>query len=149
MLFRTHIVIALFVSLFFLSHVTHSISFIPLVIAATILPDIDSAFSKIGKGRLGRLVQLFTKHRGLLHSFTFCLIVTLFFAFYLPVLALPFFLGYALHLLLDSVTTEGIRPFWPFKKGTHGKIPVGGAVEEALCMTFIVIDLVFIISFFF
>ncbi len=148
MLFRTHLAIALFVALFFLSHVTHKLTFIPLVLAATLLPDIDSAFSKIGRGKVGQVVQLFTKHRGLLHSFTFCIIVTLFFAFYLPVFALPFFLGYALHLLLDSVTSEGIRPFWPFKNVAQGKLPVGGAIEEALCMAFIVIGVVFIVSFF-
>lgn len=147
-MFKTHMVIALFVALFFLGEVTHKLSFIPLVLFASALPDIDSAFSTLGKHRVAKLVQLFTRHRGLLHSFTFLIAVTVLLTLYVPVIALPFFLGYALHLLLDAVTIEGIKPFWPLQSVSRGKLPVGGAVEEALFMGFIVVDLAFIVSFF-
>ncbi|MEK6898827.1 MAG: metal-dependent hydrolase [Nanoarchaeota archaeon] len=148
MLFKTHLVIGFFVALFFLPNVVHKFLFIPMVLIATILPDIYSAFSKAGNNYVGRAVQIFTKHRGLLHSFTFCFALTLLLVFYLPTFALPLFLGYATHLLLDSVTKEGIRPFWPLKKTSQGKLPVGGAVEEAIFMSFVVIDLIFLLSFF-
>lgn len=148
MLFKTHLAIAGFAALFFLPQVEYKLSFIPLVLIATALPDIDSGFSKLGKKKVFRLLQFFTKHRGLLHSFTFCLVLTLLLALYIPVVALPFFIGYALHLLLDALTVEGIRPFWPFGISTNGKIGVGGPIEEALFVCFLVVDLIFLISFF-
>lgn len=148
MLFKTHLAIGFFVALFFLPNVAHKFSFIPLLLIATSLPDIDSAFSTFGRKPIARVVQLFTRHRGLLHSFTFCIVLTALFVLYLPVVALPFFIGYALHLLLDAFTVEGIKPFWPLGFVSKGSIPVGGAVEQALLMCFIVIDVIFLISFF-
>ena len=67
---------------------------------------------------------------------------------YLPVLALPFFLGYAMHLLTDSFTVEGIRPFWPFKSVSKGMLRVGGSIEQAIFIGFCIVDLVLLVSLF-
>lgn len=54
------------------------------------------------------------------------LVITLFFALFFPVISLPFFLGYSLHLFADSFTIQGIKPFYPIKKVSSWKIKTGG-----------------------
>ena len=143
MLGKTHLVIALFATIIFLPHVSHKWIFIPIVLLATMLPDIDSGFSSLGKKPIFRPLQMLTRHRGLFHSFTFCILVTLVLAMYWPVFAFPFFLGYGLHLLADSWTVEGIKPFWPLKLVSRGNVKVGGTIEETLFLVFILLDILF------
>ena len=113
MLIRTHVAIAVFFLLLFLPSVSNKIVFSAMVLAATFLPDLDSAFSTIGKFKVSKIMQLFIKHRGILHSFTFCVVVSIAIAFFIPVVALGFFLGYSLHLLGDSFSIDGVRFFGP------------------------------------
>mgnify|MGYP001574918112 FL=1 len=148
MLFKTHVVVAIFVMLLFLPNISREFIFIPTLLISTILPDIDSAFSTLGKSKGFRPLQMFTKHRGFLHSFTFCIIVSLTLTFFFPVLALPFFLGYSVHLSLDSLTIEGIQPFWPNKKTLSWRIRTSGMTETTLFFTFTLADAALIILFF-
>ena len=111
---------------------------------ASIVPDIDSRFSKIGKKKTFRILQFFVKHRGIIHSFTFLLIVLLIFWFVYPIIILPFFLGYASHLLIDGFTRQGIRPFYPLKFRVHGVIRTGEIFEIFVFVLFLVGDLVLI-----
>lgn len=144
MLFRTHVAIGLFAILFFLPHVTHPIIFTCVALFSTMLPDIDSGFSRLGHHKMLKPLQLLTRHRGFFHSFTFCLAVSLLLALYLPVFALPFFLGYQIHLFLDSLTPDGIKPFWPFSPRSSGMIRVGGPVEHTLFFGFVIADIAFL-----
>jgi inner membrane protein len=148
MLAKTHFVIGLAISLYFLSHVNHKLIFIPVVLLATFLPDIDSGFSSLGRRWPLRGVQMFTDHRGIMHSYTVCVVISLIFAFFLPVVALPFFLGYSFHLLADSFTSNGIKPFWPLKYVSKGLVRTGGSVEQAIFYTFIIINVVLLIGLF-
>lgn len=149
MLFKTHIVFTLFSVLFLIDHVHYKFAFVVVALVAGVLPDIDSGFSTLGKHRLFRPVQLFTRHRGIIHSFTLCILVTLALAAYFPIYSLPFFLGYSLHLFADCFTVEGIRPFWPFKFESKGPLRVGSALEEVLFIGFCIVDVVLVASFFF
>ena len=148
MLMRTHLAIGLFAMIFFLPHVNNKLIFIPAVLIASILPDIDSHFSHIGRSKAMRPLQVFTEHRGMFHSFTFAIIISAIFAFYLPVLAFGFFLGYGLHLLADSWSVEGIRPFWPSHASTHGRVRVGGFMEETIFIVFVILDVIFLVLLF-
>ena len=141
MLIRTHLAIAIFFILLFLNSVEHQMVFVIVTLIATFIPDIDSRFSKLGRKKLARILQFFTKHRGIIHSFTFLILITLGFALFLPIVALPFFLGYSLHLLADSFTLDGIDPFYPWKKKTKGFITTGGKVEVMILVLFILGDL--------
>jgi inner membrane protein len=145
MLTKTHLAIGFFASLLLLDRITYGITFIIVVLFSSILPDLDTAFSVIGKKTIFRPIQFFTKHRGFFHSFTFCLAVSLFFAWYFPILALPFFLGYGLHLFADAFTVDGIRPFWPFKKSSSGMLRVGSAFEDVLFIGFCIADGVLVV----
>ncbi len=144
MLWKTHFAIGIFAVIFFFPHINNKLIFVLVVLLASILPDIDSRFSKIGKMAISKPVQVLTKHRGIFHSFTFCIVISFIFAFYVPVLAFPFFLGYALHLLADSWTPDGIRPFWPAKKELRGGVKVGGVIEESVFIIFVILDIIFL-----
>ncbi len=147
MLTKTHIAIGIFAALILVEKVNFPIVFMAVTLIASVLPDIDSAFSSVGRKGIFRVVQLFTKHRGIFHSFTFCIIIAALLAFYWPVLAFPFFLGYGLHLLADSFTIEGIRPFWPFKLESKGRVRVGGPLEHVLFAGFCIADVALVFAF--
>ena len=141
MMMRTHLVIAIFVMALFLPHISNLFIFIPIVLLATLLPDIDTGFSTLGKRKETQIVRFLVKHRGILHSLTFCILVSLVLAIFLPILALPFFLGYSIHLFADSFSIEGIRPFWPLKISSKWKIRTGGLIETNVFILFLILDL--------
>ena len=122
MLLRTHLAITVLFALLFLPIVEHKVVFVIVALIATYIPDIDSRYSKLGRKKIFRVLQWITKHRGMIHSYTFLLTLTLLLALFIPVLAFGFFLGYGLHLLADSFTLEGVKPFYPYKEKSCGKI---------------------------
>lgn len=149
MLIKTHLVISIFFILLLTGHVTSPVLFVALTLLSTFIPDADSRFSKLGQRKSLRIFQWFVKHRGIMHSFTFCLLFTLFFVLFLPVVALPFFLGYSSHLLADSFTVEGIKPFYPWEKTSSWKIRTGGKTETSVFMLFVLVDLFLLLVMFF
>ena len=144
MIWKTHLAIGLAVALLFLNHVSKPLIFIPVVLFFSLFPDIDSSFSFIGKKIIFRPLQWSVEHRGIIHSYTICIALSLLMAFFYPVLALPFFLGYSFHLFADSFTQQGIKPFWPLKAVSKGSVSTGGKVEKAIFYTFVIVDSVLI-----
>ena len=145
MLIRTHLTISAFFVLLLLPVVEHKLIFSLFVLISSFMPDIDSRFSVAGRPKIARILQFFTKHRGITHSFTFLIFTTLLFVLFFPIIALPFFLGYGLHLLADSFTLAGIKPFYPYRKITKGKIKTGGKSEIIILSFFIIADLLLLI----
>ncbi len=141
MLFKTHLAITLFFILLVIESVESKVVFVIVALIATLIPDVDSGYSKLGQRKTFRLLQFFVKHRGILHSFTFLLLITLFFVLFFPILAFPFFLGYSLHLFVDSFTIQGIKPFYPSHKHVSGKIKTGGRIETSVFTLFVLADL--------
>jgi inner membrane protein len=141
MLIRTHIAIVIFFILFFVPLVENQAVFVLITLVATFLPDIDSRFSKLGQRKIFRPLQFFVKHRDFFHSFTFLFLITLFFALFWPIAALPFFLGYGIHLLADSFTVEGIKPFYPYRKTSSWRVRTGRRLETSLFVFFVLADL--------
>jgi len=145
MLIKTHLVITVFFILLLISAVEHKLIFVVVALLATYIPDIDSRYSTLGRKRINRILQWFTRHRGMIHSFTFLLTITLFLVLFWPIIALGFFLGYGLHLFADSFTVSGIRPFYPYKGKSCGGIKTGGVVEKGIFMFFIVASFVLLV----
>jgi inner membrane protein len=141
MLIRTHLAITGFFILLLISSVEYKLIFMVFALLATYVPDIDSRFSTLGSKKIARVLQFFTKHRGIIHSFTFLLVLTFFIALFFPIASLGFFVGYASHLFADSFTIEGIKPFYPSKAVSKGKVATGGVVEKGILIVFIVLDL--------
>ena len=144
MLIKTHLVIVALFIILLIPFVNNPFLFSVIAFFATILPDIDSKFSSIGKPKINRILQFFSKHRGMFHSLTFCFVVSLFLSFFIPVLAFAFFLGYSVHLFSDSFTKDGIPVFWPLKKHSKGFLVTGGIFEKGLFFGFIAVDLILV-----
>jgi inner membrane protein len=142
MLLKTHMTFAVFLIILFFKHVTSPWIFALMVVVATILPDLDSGFSSFGRHLIFRPLQLLTKHRGIVHSFSFAILASIVLAIFWPVLSLGFFVGYSVHLILDSFTKDGIQPFWPFRIRSSGFITSGGRIEDTLFFTLIILDIV-------
>src|SRR3989344_547716 len=141
MLNKTHLAIGAFFMLFFMHKVVHVWVYFVVFLIATLLPNATSILSLKGFKVLNQAKGL-VKKRGMLHSFTLCFIITFLLAWFLPTAAFPFFLGYGVHLLADSWTVEGIRPFWPLKYESKGKLRRDGSVENTLFYSFIIADVI-------
>jgi inner membrane protein len=148
MLIKTHIAITVFFIFLFLPHVTSKVLFIVVAIIATFIPDIDSGFSTLGRKAVFKPMQFFVRHRSFIHSFTFCLLVSIMLAVFIPQVSSAFFLGYSLHLLADSFTKEGITAFWPYKKTSSGFLRTGGRIETSVFLIFAIVDLLLLVLLF-
>ncbi|HEA46398.1 MAG TPA: metal-dependent hydrolase [Candidatus Pacearchaeota archaeon] len=144
MLWKTHFAIGLAVAIYFSSYVPNPVIFIPVVLIASLLPDVDSGFSFLGRKPVFRPLQWTTNHRGVIHSYTLGILVSFLIALFYPILALPFFIGYSFHLIADSFTVQGIKPFWPLKFVSKGPVKSGGHVDKTVFYVFVVIDVVLI-----
>ncbi|MCX8158921.1 MAG: metal-dependent hydrolase [Candidatus Pacearchaeota archaeon] len=140
MIKRTHLAIAIGLMLYFLPIVNNKLAFVSVILVASLLPDIDTSGSYFGQRWYWRPVQWVTKHRGVLHSMTICIFISLIFALFIPILAFPFFLGYSSHLIGDALTQDGIMPFWPLKKEAKWIFRTGGKREMVLFLIVLGID---------
>jgi len=145
MLLRTHLAFAVLMIVLFVEHVNNKLIFVGMVILATVMPDLDSGFSSWGRHMIFRPLQFFVKHRGIIHSFTFAIVVSIVLAVFWPVGALGFFVGYSVHLICDSFTKDGIQPFWPLRARSSGFIRTGGRVEDSLFLMLVLIDILVIV----
>lgn len=139
---KTHLAITLLAILLFISQLNYQLIFVISALIATLLPDIDSAFSLLGSFKGLRFFQFFVRHRSFLHSLTLCILLSVILTFVFPIASFGFFLGYSLHLLADSFTIEGIQPFWPLKKQSSWRIKTGSAIETSIFVTFVIIDVI-------
>jgi len=142
MLLRTHVMLALLFVIIFFNHVSNKWVFVVMVLVATVVPDLDTGFSSYGRHLIFRPLQFFTKHRGIIHSFTLGVLLSVLIAVFWPMGAFGFFLGYSIHLFADSFTKDGIYPFWPLRWKSRGVLRSGGRVEESLFLGLIVLDVV-------
>ncbi len=151
MIFLTHLLGGVFAVAYFGSFFgvdsSGSAKIVAVAVAAlfSILPDIDMVKSKAGRNLqpFSTLAALFFKHRGFLHSFVFAAAVY-FGVLYLlsPAIATAATIGYASHLILDSLTKEGIMPLSPLSKARiKGFIKTGGIVEKAITAVMLVLIL--------
>ena len=147
MLYRTHLVIGLFVAVLFLPFVSNPLSFLFIVLVGSLFPDIDTAFSKVGRNIPAKIVQIFTTHRGMIHSITLALLISWILSIFFPKLAFGFFVGYSVHLLADSFTKMGITPFWPYSRVARGMIKTNSLTEKGIFFVFVVLDLILILIY--
>jgi inner membrane protein len=147
MLFRTHLAVAVLISIILLFF-NINLFFIIIFLIASLLPDIDHPGSKLGKRF--KFLNMFFQHRGFFHS----LIAMVLFTFLISLinfnLAMAFFLGYILHLLLDSFTKSGIYIFYPFSlKKSKGKLKVGSLAETFIFIILLIIIIAMLIFYIF
>ncbi len=125
-----------------------------LAALASLLPDIDTPYSGLGRRMLPVSIFISSKagHRGFTHSFKACLLVLAIcgiLSFLRPVWTLgcfAFLVGYSSHIFADWLTTEGIAFFWPNPKRYRSPVDfrTGSLVEYAIGFVFSIILAVFI-----
>ncbi len=148
MLFRTHAIIGIFAGLVVVSWTGDPLSFF-ICLFASLLPDIDSTKSFIGRRFYFRPIQWIVKHRGFFHSLTACILFSLIIARIAPSISFAFFVGYAAHLLADSFTVEGVTPFWPLAHKTEGTMTTGNLSENFIFFSFCVLSLLVLLRLYF
>jgi membrane-bound metal-dependent hydrolase YbcI (DUF457 family) len=145
MLFRTHLVfgILVFFLLNYLLLIPNKVLFFIFVIIGAIVVDIDLKNSKVGKNLFFRPFQFFIKHRGMVHSLIFGIIIGVLIASVNQWAGFGFFAGFMSHLFLDFLTASGIEFFWPWKKKIGLGIKTGGIIEEIFFVLVLLIDFYF------
>ena len=134
----THLLVATIFALFFIPFFSFAkyVVFFTLFLFAALLPDIDHPGSMLGKKLwpLSGIISLFFGHRGLFHSI-FVPVLFLFLGWYFQVLWMGIALacGYMSHLLADSFTVSGVKPFGVGPR-VRGFIRTGGLLEFVLFM---------------
>jgi inner membrane protein len=139
MLLITHLAITFFIVLLFFSSENYFFIFLFISLLATVLPDIDTPFSKIGKHF--KILNFFTKHRGIIHSFTFFILLSIPILIFFKEILLPFAVGYLSHLLVDCFTIQGVCLFYPLKIRIKGVFKTNGLIEKILLVLFILMDM--------
>jgi len=107
----------------------NQILFMILALIGSALPDIDHPNSKLGR-RAG-IIGLLFQHRGFFHSLFMLLILAVLGSLVSKgVYLYAVVIGFGSHLLIDSITREGIMPFHPlFKLRLRGPIYTGKTME--------------------
>ncbi|MFH0831929.1 MAG: metal-dependent hydrolase [archaeon] len=151
MLLKTHIAANILFALIFSGQFSNKIAFVSIVILATMLPDIDTLHSFIGrKYRIFAKIAFFlSKHRGFFHSFTCSFILSAILFAFSPFVSMAFFAGYSMHILLDSFTVQGVEPFWPVKYKVKGRITTGGITEKIIFSVLVLLDIAWIAAYLF
>jgi inner membrane protein len=137
MMFKTHIVLSLLVSLLLYPFFEmNEGAYLLLFLFAALLPDIDSSSSLIGK-HVPFMGWLF-RHRGVWHSAWMPLAaVLLLYPFSIQIAAL-IALGYLTHILADSLTHEGVRPLHPLPWRLRGFIRTNSFAEHMIFLVCLV-----------
>ncbi len=143
-MFRTHVVFSFLLGLLFLKffHLSNFLLFLLIVLVASGLPDLDTGKSVISrKTRLVSWIFRIFRHRGIMHSLFFTLLLFLVFLFFSQKeIALGILVGYGSHLFLDSLTKEGIQLFYPFSFRLKGFLKTNGLFEKVLFYVLLVIS---------
>jgi len=150
MLKRTHLAIGLAFVFYFLPYIQgNKFIFLGVVLLASLLPDVESGFSAAQRHAIFSLqpIKMVFHKNSVFHTYSFLIPVTIAVAIFSPRLGLPFFLGYSSHLLIDSFSPNGIKPFWPLKHHVHGKIVPGGGIDKILFVVFLGVDLIVLFNF--
>jgi len=144
MLTRTHFIFSIFIFLIIFPYLEfNKIIFLIFLLIGTLLPDVDTSRSRIGRKFYFRPLQWFVKHRGIFHSLVFGLIIFgIIYSFNVSA-GFGFFTGWILHLFLDCFTKAGVQVFWPIynKKVGLRILKSGGLFEEILFVLLLLIDI--------
>ncbi|MFH1510056.1 MAG: metal-dependent hydrolase [Candidatus Woesearchaeota archaeon] len=146
MLLRTHLVAALAAGLYFQSPSWQLL--LALIISATV-PDIDTPKSFLGK-RLPIIsypLKFFVGHRTLFHAVWLPAALFFFLADFHSI-SLGILIGYGSHLLLDSLTRQGVQPFYPLKFRLRGPVETGGFFEGIFFILLVTADAFLVVKMF-
>lgn len=151
MMFKTHLMFGLFLSLLLFSYFNlNPLVFILILVFCSILPDIDHGKSYIGRRLffISFIIKWIFGHRKLIHSIIFATIIALLIRNFFELYWVPFYLGYLSHIFLDALTKQGVYVFYPSSFKIRGFIKTNGIIEKMFLVCLAVINLIYLIRVF-
>jgi len=151
MIWRTHLAFGFLSGLLLMPFINmgNKYIFFGVVLIGALLPDIDSPNSKISSKIpiIPRLLNIFTKHRGILHTLLFAFIISgVVWLFVSYIYAAALLIGYISHLVIDGFTMAGINFLHPVVKlHLSGFIETGTFSEILLFILFLVLIIIILI----
>ena len=115
------------------------------VLLATVFVDIDIKNSRFGNRWYFRPLQFLVRHRGLIHSLFFGVLLSLILGSVSLWGGFGFFVGYLSHLFLDCWTKSGVKLFWPFRWKVKGFVRSGSWVEDVLFVLILILDILYFV----
>ena len=140
MLVKTHLIIALTLVLIIMPFIDDKLLFSFVLIISSLIPDIDTKESYLGKNTFFRPLQFFIKHRSIMHSLAFGICISIIIYLVFPIVSYGFFIGFMSHIFADSLTKEGVFILWPYKKRFNGMIKTGGYIEKIIFLSLVIFD---------
>jgi inner membrane protein len=132
MIFLTHLAFALLLAIIYMQQAglnLHPLGFTLAVLFASLIPDIDTGTSILGK-RV-KYLNHFLEHRRFFHSIIFMVMAAIGAGYIArsPDLAIATIIGISSHLFLDALTPKGLYVFWPTKLSIKGWFRTGGIFD--------------------
>ncbi|MFT7615283.1 MAG: membrane-bound metal-dependent hydrolase YbcI (DUF457 family) [Candidatus Woesearchaeota archaeon] len=121
---KTHLIYGILVAVFSPSWLIGAAT-----IVASVLPDIDSPKSLLGKPFF--FLNHAATHRGFMHSIWAFILLAALLSLFWPSALVYVLAGYASHLVLDALNKKGIHLFYPFFH-IRGFCKMGGIIEWCL-----------------
>ena len=149
-MFKTHLMFSFLLALILYKYFDLSpYLFIVILVLAGTLPDIDHSKSFIGRRFfiISWIANLFFGHRKLIHSLFFALFIALLIKIFFNNYYIPFIIGYSCHLLLDGLTKQGVRIFYPLKFRIYGFVKTNGIVEKMFLVVLAVANVIYIVKY--
>lgn len=139
MRFYTHLVAGLIAAILFVEFVSvpNQIIAALFVLLGSILSDVDEKHSRLGK--LFPMIPKLFVHRGFFHSIALGTAMVIALSFVAPLYAAGFAIGFLTHVLLDALTPQGVRPFWPSDVRLKGFVKTGSVLEALLFIILVIV----------
>ncbi len=149
-MFKTHLALGVLAGLFFMKLVSLDEPWVFLAIVAfsSILPDIDTKNSWIGRRfrPISWIFSLLFGHRKLFHSIIFALLIFIVLNYLLAsYIAAAFLIGYVVHVLVDGLTVNGIKPFFPLSRFEIKGFLRSGDLMDNLLFFLIIAGIVYLV----
>ncbi len=153
MMHYTHLAFGLFAALFSLEffNIKYKLLFILVSLFFSIFPDIDEPKSKIGRKNkfFSKVTGFLFGHRGFLHTVYIPIILSLIFYSFSKEIGIGVIIGYFSHLLMDSLTKQGISPFYPLlNMKINGVFKTNSLFEKILFVMILFFDFYLALSLF-
>jgi inner membrane protein len=152
MMFFTHLAFGIFLGLLMIKFdfldINNNFLFLIIMIASSTIPDLDIATSIISKKTRNATyaISYFFKHRGIIHSIFVPIILFIITYTINKDIALAIIIGYSSHIILDSLTKTGTRPFVPITKYKIKGFLKTHSVEDFMILIFLIILIIIIIT---
>ncbi|MCD4666506.1 metal-dependent hydrolase [archaeon] len=121
--------------------------YVLVIVFGGILIDFDSKKSWIGRklGVISQVINFIFGHRRFFHSVLFVLVLCFVFILFSEYW-IAFLIGSLGHLVLDCLTKEGIRPFFPLKYRIKGFFKTNSFFEVIFFILVSIVDIILLVN---